>query len=203
MRKNKLYLYIDESGDLGFDLQKSGSSRYFIITVVSLFDANHLERRIQKFYKRLSKQQRRRKDVLHAAKESPRIRTQFIRYLLNNEFAVTAQVIDKKKVQFQDQKDIHQLYITIINDLVSILSINHPSVRHIYIVASQRETSRYLNTQFIKATSNQQVTMHIQKHYENKILHAADFLSWSIFRYYEYSETEYLHLFIDRADIHV
>lgn len=29
-----LHIFLDESGDLGFDLSKSGTSRYFVITLL-------------------------------------------------------------------------------------------------------------------------------------------------------------------------
>ena len=29
-----LYIYIDESGDLGFDFRKNGTSRYFVVAAI-------------------------------------------------------------------------------------------------------------------------------------------------------------------------
>lgn len=49
-----LYLFLDESGDLGFDFDKPGTTRYFVVTVLALPSAS-AKRAMEKAVKRTVK----------------------------------------------------------------------------------------------------------------------------------------------------
>lgn len=115
------FIFMDESGDLGFDFLKSGTSKYFLITYVT----NILLDRI------------------------------FIKKLI-------------------------------------------PLHSTIELIASKRETNKFLNANFRDYIENQATDNHsinlkveIRTPAEEKSLQAVDFVSWAIFRKYEYGDEDY------------
>lgn len=75
-----------------------------------------------------------------------------------------------------------------------------PSGR-IELVASKRETNKFLNENFKKYLNNQatkqhklNLTINIKSPSQEKSLQAVDFVSWSIFRKYEYKDDSYYKL---------
>jgi hypothetical protein len=68
----------------------------------------------------------------------------------------------------------------------------------IALIASKRETNRFLNENFKDYLEKQAVNNHrieltvdIKTPSEEKSLQAVDFVSWAIFRKYEYGEEQY------------
>lgn len=73
-----------------------------------------------------------------------------------------------------------------------------PREGEIELIASKRETNRFLNENFKDYLERQAVDNHgialtvsIKTPSEEKALQAVDFVSWAIFRKYEYGDEEY------------
>ena len=76
-----------------------------------------------------------------------------------------------------------------------------PLSKTVLLVASRRETNKFLNQNFKNYLNNQIVNRHkvnvrvvIKTPYEEKSLQAVDFASWAIFRKYEYRDDSYYNL---------
>jgi len=111
--------------------------------------------------------------------------------------------LNKKKVytRLQDEKSVLYNYVTnilldrIFTNRLLLLSSN------VEIVASRRETNRFLNQNFKSYLRSQLAKNHgvtvkisIRTPSEEKALQAVDFASWAIFRKYEYGDNAYYNI---------
>ena len=109
-------------------------------------------------------------------------------------------LLNKRKVytNLQDEKPVLYNYVTnILLDRIfskKLLQGNEP----IEIIASRKDTSRFLNMNFksylqtqLTKNHNVEVKITIRTPAEEKALQAVDFASWAIFRKYESKDEEY------------
>lgn len=68
------YIFLDESGDLGFDFDKKGTSKYFLITCLFTAKKRMIEKVVSKTHSDLKKKYKRRGGILHCYNEKPVIR---------------------------------------------------------------------------------------------------------------------------------
>ena len=111
--------------------------------------------------------------------------------------------LNKRKVytKLQDEKQVLYNYVTNIL-LDRICSKNILSVEtNIKFIASRRETNKFLNENFKGYLNNQvqtrhkiNIDIHIKTPSEEKTLQAVDFISWAIFRKYEYQDDSYYNI---------
>ncbi|MCP4482785.1 MAG: DUF3800 domain-containing protein [bacterium] len=50
-----MYIYLDESGDLGFDFSKEKTSKYFIITLLCVASKRSLDKIVKNIFKTFNK----------------------------------------------------------------------------------------------------------------------------------------------------
>ena len=111
--------------------------------------------------------------------------------------------LNKLKVytRLQDEKQILYNYVTnILLDRIITKKLVDKTKR-IHLIASRRETNKFLNENFTnyltnKARNNYRVDIKIEikTPYEEKGLQAVDFISWAIFRKYEYGDDSYYNI---------
>ena len=98
------------------------------------------------------------------------------------------------------QNEKHILYNYITNILIDrILTKNLiDKNKEIILIASKRETNRFLNSNFesyikskVKNRHKLDLKIEIKNSSEEKSLQAVDFVSWSIFRKYEFGDLKY------------
>jgi hypothetical protein len=199
------YIYMDESGCLGFDFSKSKTSQHFVITFLFAAHQNRLHKIVKKTFKSFSKRDlKHHSGVLHATKEQPKTRVKLLTLLAQEEgVSIMAIRLNKKKVytHLKDEKTVLYNYVTnILLDRIitqKLIPTNEP----IHLVASRRETNKFLNDNFRaylkqKVTGNHGVNINIQisPPAAEKGLQVVDFACWSIFRQYEHGETQYYDL---------
>ncbi|MBU6231757.1 MAG: DUF3800 domain-containing protein [Patescibacteria group bacterium] len=192
------YILLDESGDLGFSFDKQ-SSKYFIVTVIFTENKRRLEKIARAVHKGLAKKHQ-KVGVLHAYIEKPIDRQRLLKQVRKSDCGILAIILNKKKVytKLQNEKTILYNYVT--NILLDRLFTKKPiTVKDkITLIASQRETNRFLNNNFkdylsSQARNNHRVDMDVRiaTPAEEKSLQVADFVSWSIYRKYEYGDESY------------
>ena len=203
------HIFLDESGDLGFDFRKKGTSKYFIVTFLFIPDGSGpIEKIVKKTHSELAKKLKRRIGVLHATNEKPVTRQRLLRRIAEKECAVMAIYLNKKKVhtRLQDEKQVLYNYVTnILLDRILTKKIVSPD-GPIDLVASRRETNKFLNENFrdylqrqIKNNHKGIMKISIKTPAEEKGLQAVDFLSWAFFRKYEAGDDSYYNLFKARV----
>ena len=101
------YIFLDESGDLGF---KKGSSRWFIFTIALTSDYRKLEKVIKKARKSLGKKHRNIKE-LHAYNSDNITRKRVLNELIKlDDLKILCIVLNKEKVYVDLQNQKNYLY---------------------------------------------------------------------------------------------
>lgn len=189
------YIFMDESGCLGFNFDKPKTSKNFIITFLLIQNDNVLNKIVSKTFRCMPERKRKTHcGTLHCNKEDNKTRIKLLSQLKGKDLSVICICLNKKKVytKLQDEKTILYNYVTniLLNRLIEkkIISVKEP----IYLIASKRETNKFLNQNFKSYLENNIVKNHklkldvtIKTPSEVKGLQVVDFISWSIFRKYE------------------
>ena len=197
------YIFLDESGDLGFNFKKKKASKFFVITSLFAVRKRPLEKIVRKTHSELKKRYKRRFGVLHAFKEKPLTRQRLLRRLTEKDCVIMTIYLNKKKVytRLQDEKQVLYNYVTnILLDRICTKKLI-PTERKIQLIASRRETNKFLNENFKRYLNNQVTNRHkinievlIRTPFQEKALQLVDFASWAIFRKYEYGDDSYYNI---------
>lgn len=198
------YIFLDESGDLGFDFTKKKTSKYFIVTCLFVKESRPVEKIVQKIFANFSKTEvKNHGGTLHAFKERPVTRQRLLSSLNEKDISVISIYLNKSKVytKFHDEK--HVLYNFVSNILLDriytkkLIPIDNPVV----LVASRRETNKFLNQNFCDYLSNQvngnhkvSISVEIKTPQERKCLQVVDCVSWALFRKREHGDESYANL---------
>jgi len=197
------YIFLDESGDLGFDFSKPKTSKVFVVTCLLTVDKRPIEKIVKKTHSELQKKYKKRFGLLHAVKEKTITRQRLLRRLKEKEISIMTIYLNKKKVytKLRDEKQVLYNYVTnILLDRIYTRKLI-PLAGTIELVASKRETNKFLNENFknylntqIKNRHKVDIKITIKTPFEEKTLQAVDFVSWAIFRKYEYEDESYYNL---------
>jgi hypothetical protein len=196
------YIFLDESGDLGFDFSKSKTSQFFVIACVFIENKRPVEKVVKKIFSGFSKKEiKNHHGILHFYKERPVTRKRVLKMLDDKDIKILFIYLNKKKVYTKLQNEKHILYNYVTNILLdriytnNIISID----RSIKLVASQRETNRFLNDNFCQYLESQAINNHkasikviIKTPKQEKCLQVADAVSWSLFREVEHNDDSYI-----------
>lgn len=195
-------IFLDESGDLGFDFTKPKTSKFFVITCVFVDKKRPIEkipRRIMKSF--TEKERKRHNGCLHAHKETPRTRLKVLNELANKDVTIVSIYLNKQKVytSLQDQK--HALYNFVTNILLDRVyrgKLVSDKDTQIELIASRRETNKLLNDGFASYVRNKlrdnhraSISVTIKTPNQEKGLQVADCACWAIFRNREHGDDTY------------
>lgn len=196
------YIFLDESGDLGFDWNKSKTSKYFIITALFTTKKTNLDKIVKKVFKSFSKKElKRHKSILHSYNELPKTRIKLLQMLSLEDISVITICLNKKKVYVDLKNAKHILYNYVANILLDRIFTKKliPLTAKIELIASRRETNRFLNLNFKsyleqEAKQKHQLNLKVEtkQPHEEKSLQIVDFICWAIFRKYEHSDMSYV-----------
>lgn len=198
------YVLIDESGNLGFDFSKKGTTHFFIVTLLFTDNLKPVQKIIKKIHRNLLHINKKLTGTLHAVNERPATRKKLLKLLNDSDCKVMAVILNKKKVhtKLQDEKPV--LYNFVANILLDRL-MNRRFIskdKQVTIIASKRETNRFLNENFKNYLKSQVSKKHklkidivIKTPSGEKALQVVDFASWALFRKHEYHDSSYVKLF--------
>ena len=193
---------MDESGDLGFNFDKRGTTSYFLITFLFSRSKRPIEKCVKKVHLSLRKKYK-KIGVLHAYIEEPVTKRRLLSLLAEKDCKIMTILLNKKKVytKLQDEKPVLYNYVTnILLDRIFTKKLIQ-SDDSIKIIASRKETNKFLNKNFksylhsqLAANYKVKVSISVKTPAEQKALQAVDFVSWAIFRKYEYKDDTYYNL---------
>lgn len=201
------YIFLDESGDLGFNKTKKRTSKYFVITFLFTDEKRLIEKIVKTVHGSLKKVYKQKSGVLHCYHEKPVTRIRLLSKLAQKDIKVMTVYLNKSKVYTRLHKEKDVLYNFVTNILLDRICTKKliPKDRRINLIASRKETNKFLNENFknylaAQAKNNHKldITIEIKTPYEEKSLQAVDFLSWSIFRKYEYGDESYYEIIKDK-----
>lgn len=199
-----VYIFMDESGDLGFDFAKPKTSKYFVITLLLTADKKSVENIIKKMVRSLHKKQlKSHHGVLHSYKENASTRQKVLTTLAEKDVQILAIRLNKQKVRkLKDKK--HVLYNFVTHILVDRLLTSRKLLAvggKITLVASRRETKKLLNENFQTYVKRQVSKNHklnlevvVKTPDQEKGLQAADMACWAIYRKWEHKDGSYYRL---------
>ena len=200
------YIFLDESGDLGFDFSKSKTTQFFVVTCVFVNKQNKksLEKIVKKVFSGFNKKEvKGHHGILHFYKEKPVTRQRVLNAISEKDINVITIYLNKKRVYTKLQNEKHILYNYVTNILLDriytkkIFSKNKP----VMLIASQRETNRFLNDNFCQYIRSQALCNHkidisvlIKTPKQEKCLQIADAISWALFRKKEQGDESYANI---------
>ena len=172
----KLYIYIDESGDTGYTKR---STKYFMLTALTVDDIFILRRIAKRVHK--GKKDNKKENTLHAHRETNRIRGKLIQETTNLNIKCTAFVLNKKEKYIEDP------YFYLLEKLAKYFyksNINQ-------IILAKRETRGNYNQKIINLFKSHNIDLYLSRPIDEKSLQIADFYSWVVFVYIEYDQSDY------------
>ena len=197
------YIFLDESGDLGFNFKKKKTSKFFVVTCLFTENKRPIEKIVKKTHSELKKKYKRKFGILHCVKEKPITRQRLLKRLNEKDCIVMTIYLNKKKVytKLKDEKQVLYNYVTnILLDRIYSKKVI-PVKDKVELIASRRETNKFLNENFKDYLNRQVGNRHktdikisIKIPSEEKTLQAVDFASWAIFRKYEYGDDSYYNI---------
>ena len=194
------YIFLDESGDLGF---KKTSSKWFLFTIAIVPEARMLERVVKKIWGPLKKKHKKLGE-LHSYHADKVTRTRMLQKLNElKELKILTVLLNKEKVYVDLQNQKNYLYNYTANILLDRLHTSGVLTEgeSIDLYIDRKDTKKSLRENFLnyltKSMSSKRgggfsVTLHTS--HENKSLQAVDFISWAIFRKYEQGDFQYYEL---------
>lgn len=191
------YIFLDESGDLGFSKK---SSKWFLFTLVIVDDPRGLERVIKKVRKSLKKKHRHKFSELHAYHADDITRTRVLKNLSELDISVVTTILNKKKVHIDLQNQKNYLYNYTANIILDrMINTNlFDNTGHISLVVDRKDTKKHLRDNFISYITDAMkkrragsFKMSLAASHDEKGLQAVDFISWAIFRKYEKGDYEF------------
>jgi hypothetical protein len=198
------YIFLDESGDLGFNLNKSGTSENFIITFFVIKNKKPFDNIVKKTLAKMNKVERKSiQGVLHSYKLLPRRRKKLLKSILEYDFKLMVIRLNKSKVytHLHNEKQVVYNYITniLLNRILDKKLID--TDQKVHLIASRRETNKFLNSNFKnylknKAQKNHSIDIDINIALSNqeKCLQIVDLISWSYFRHIEHKDSSYYNI---------
>jgi hypothetical protein len=201
-----LYLYLDESGDLGFDFVNKKPSAFFTICVLAIKGrendrelANVVRAVISRKLRRRSKNNQ---TELKGNNTSFDTKLFFWKKASQIEFKLHAVTLNKKRFYSRLVKDKERVYNYIARLTLEEVDFKDAAVRVIITVdksksgAEIHRFNNYVLTQ-IKACLDPLVPLEIFHVYSERspILQATDMFAWGIFRKYEKGDLEWYDIF--------
>lgn len=198
------YIFLDESGDLGFH---KNSSKWFIFTIAIVSDPRALERVVKKVWKTLQKQHKHLGE-LHASHEKDITRTRMLRMLSEvDELKIMTVILNKDKVYVDLQNQKNYLYNYTANILLDRLHNKRLTKNDecIELVIDRKDTKKSIRenlvsylTSAMNGRHNGSFSVHLHASHENRSLQAVDSISWAIFRKYEHGDYEFYEIIKDK-----
>lgn len=199
------YLYLDESGDLGFDFVNRKPSKYFTITVLVLHGMQN-NRRIGKEVRITL---RRKFDGRNAELKGSACPLRVKEYLYNRirhvDFAVYALTLNKIRVFEQLRKDKERVYNYLARLVLDKIPFNGAGCRIELIVdkSKTKDNVRGFNEYIIRQIKSRfdpkiPIDIYHRDSKQSPGIQLVDMLSWGIFRKYERNDLEWYSVFKER-----
>jgi hypothetical protein len=195
------HLYLDESGDLGFDFVNKKPSRYFTISILVVKSQEHNRTLINSvkhtLKRKLTKELKNHTIELKGAKTSLAIKKYFFQQIHTLPFEVYCLTFDKRILFDRLVKDKERIYNYIARRVLDKIPFEKASSAIELIVDKSKnmveiaEFNSYI-LRHLQGRITPKVPLQIfhRRSHENYGLQAVDIISWSVFRKYEKQDKE-------------
>ena len=190
------YIFMDESGDLGFDKTKN-NSHFFLVTFLLTDQEKEVEVIMKHVYQRMAGKKIKRKDYFHSNKELKSSVKRALDLASRRNIFALAVILDKSLLSWKEKQDSHALY----NRLVRFLLAQCEKRGYVngkfplYFIASRKETNKKLNHKFIEYIQESvsdliDINVQIIPAWTSKWLELVDAISFSLYQKYEMNNLE-------------
>lgn len=206
------YLYLDESGDLGFDFVNKKPSKFFTVTVLALScqDANRqlikaakitLRRKINN-----SKHQKRMIRELKGTGTTIEIKKYFYEKVKNTKFGIYSVTLNKKKVFERLTKEKSKVYNYIARKVLDQIPFEKNNGDRVELILDKsmakpeiEEFNSYIRHQ-LEGRLSPKIPLDIYHwlSHENLGLQVADLFCWGIFQKYERQNETWREIFTEK-----
>jgi len=207
-----LYLYLDESGDLGFDFVNKKPSKVFTIAVLVIYGiesrkriAKMIERTIRK---KLNPKRKRKRYVqeMKGIATTFEIKKYFYRNIKKVKFEIYSITLNKKRVYSELIADKSRVYNWISRLLLDKIDFLKAKNRITFVIDKSKskpeieEFNEYVLTQ-LEGRIDPKTPLNIahQDSCLDKCLNAADLFAWGIFRKYERRDFRWFDVYKDKV----
>jgi hypothetical protein len=198
-----MFIYLDESGDLGFDFAKRGTSRYFVITLLVTSDKKPFELAVR----RTLKNKLNRKKIVHLELKGTNtplpVKRYFLRQLSKSKARckIYTVILNKSRVYDYLRREPEILYAYLSKFILQKCPWEKFKNTIIFVIDKRSKNqqvlqfNRYLLS-FLKTGSTTAKTEIFHKNSrEDKGLQAVDLFCWGIARKYEKGDPEWYNAF--------
>ena len=202
-----LYLYLDESGDLGFDFVNKKPSSFFVVCILEIEGqdvSNLLAKHIKLILRRKAHKHKRLRE-LKGSLTPLKLKNYFYGKVKDLKFSIHAVVLDKKKSYKSLWGDKERIYSHIAYLLLENIKMDgkRPRIQLIIDRSKSKENIRSFDNFILlqlKGKIDPSVPLGIS-HLDscaNYCLQAVDLFCWGIFRKYETNDTVWYDVFKDK-----
>lgn len=194
-------IYLDESGDMGFNFESSHPSRHFVITLLVCADrgvVKSIQRAVRHTLKnKLNHKKKTIHQELKASKLSSEIKHYFFRQMIRQDGWSLFTIVLDKFALFSAYKQLptkHRIYNHLSREALKLVDLNNvSSVKLIVDRSKNREEIKHFNQLIINHLESRLdlcIPLKIlhEKSHSYPGLQAVDLFSWGIFRHYEIND---------------
>ncbi|MFX0204066.1 MAG: DUF3800 domain-containing protein [Candidatus Hodarchaeota archaeon] len=203
------WLYVDESGDLGFDFVNKRPSKFFTICILATSKRASFKA-IDKAVKitvrrKINKRRKSKTGELKGSKTSLQVKEYFYSKIHKQQFGIYAITLNKRRVYDHLTKEKARVYNWIAKLVLEQIPFNRAddSVQLVLDKSKGKpqiaEFNQYIETQ-IKSRIAPEIPLSIDhiRSDTNRVLQAADIFAWGIFRKYEKRDKKWYHIFKEK-----
>ncbi len=202
-----LYLYLDESGDLGFDFFAKKPSRFFTVTILTIQGVENNRALLKAVKKTLGRKlSTRPSPELKGSRTAIEVKKYFYGLANHIPFYIYALTLNKRRVYSELAQKKDRVYNFIARNVMDNIPIETASTRIEFIIdrsKSRREVGAF-NDYIVRQLTGRidpRVPLDIYHHssHENLGLQAVDVFSWGVYRKYERNDKEWYDVFKKRV----
>jgi hypothetical protein len=213
-----LYIYLDESGDLGFDFSKPKTTKHFVVTALVCQEQSvnvQFEKAVRRTLKnKLNRKKGKRRHELKGTSTTLAVKTYFYHLLKMDGWQLYTLVLDKQTLapSLKTHGGKHRLYNHLSRHLLEQLPLQGVSSNVRLVIDRSKNIGgvQDFNTHVknhLEAMLPLNTAFHIEHQRSEDFagLQAVDLFCWGVFRKYELSDSQWYSRFADRitTEIHI
>jgi hypothetical protein len=202
-------LYLDESGDLGFDFVNKEPSKFFVITILAISSQEANRQVINSVKKTLARKlnsKNKRKRLVQELKGTGTtlsVKKYFYTQIKDVKFGVYSVILNKKKLYENLTKDKDRVYNYIARQVIDEIPFERANGTRVNLILDRskgkpeiEDFNNYIRRQ-LESRVDPGVPLEIYhwKSHENCGLQACDLFCWGIFQKYERERLEWYGIF--------
>lgn len=209
-----LYLYLDESGDLGFDFVTKKPSKFFTVTILAVSEDNkHFSKAVKKTLARKLNPKKKRKRIvqeLKATQTDTVIKEYFYKQVADLNFSLYSVSLNKRRAYEKLTKVKSRVYNFIARQVIDRIPLEKATTRVELVVDKSKskpeidDFNNYIITQ-LKGRLDLKILLDIyhRKSTESPGLQAADLFCWGIFQVHERKKEEWFKIFKKKVKLNM